>query len=862
MSEVTVKQFAEVVGIPVDRLLAQLGEAGLAVKKADETISDDEKMQLLGYLRGRRGEADAPSSEPRRITLTRKSVSEIKLPPVQTRPGQLKAPVRTVSVEVRKSRTYVKREEPNVGAPEAEVDRSQVEAERIAEELRRQAEVEALRLAEEEARKREEEARKAAETLKTETEARQREEETRRRPPSVVVSKAPEVAVVPEPAVVGANRDEKAGKKSKKRKERGGTPTNEPEAERDRAARYGRAELHISKDSASRRPHKKSRGVPQQAIKQHGFARPVGPVVKEVSIPETITVAELASRMSVKAAEVIKTMMKMGTLVTINQVIDQETASIVVAEMGHTPKLTREDALEDELTKAGAHEGEKMSRSPVVTVMGHVDHGKTSLLDYIRRAKVAVGEAGGITQHIGAYHVETEKGSITFLDTPGHEAFTAMRARGAKATDLVVLVVAADDGVMPQTKEAIVHARAGNVPIIVALNKIDKPEADPERVKNELVTHGVVPEEWGGDCMFVPVSAKTGKGVDDLLDAILLLSEVLELKAVREAPARGVVIESRLDKGRGPIATVLVQHGTLRRGDIILAGQEFGRVRAMLNEAGKPVNEAGPSTPVEILGLSAAPKAGEEAVVVPDERKAREIALFRQGKFRDVKLARQQSAKLENIFLQMEDGKVATVNIVLKADVQGSLEALSDSLTKLSTPEVRVKIIAGGVGGITESDANLAVASSAIVIGFNVRADSAARRLIEEEGIDLHYYSVIYDVIDEVKSAMTGMLKPEFKEIIVGLAQVRDVFRSPKFGAVAGCMVIEGTVKRNNSIRVLRDNVVIYVGELESLRRFKDDVSEVKNGVECGIAVKNYNDVQVGDQIEVYERQQVKRQIQ
>jgi len=858
MSEVTVKQFADVVGIPVDRLLAQLGEAGLAEKSADETISDDEKMQLLGYLRGRRGEGDAPSAEPRRITLTRKSVSEIKLPPAQTRPGQLKAPVRTVSVEVRKSKTYVKREGTPAAAGEADNAQMLIEAERIADEQRRQAELEVQRLADEEARKREAEAKQAEDAARAAAETRVREEEVARRPVAAVVPKAAAV-VVAAPQAADANRDDKAGKKGKKRKDRG-APAGQTEA--DRGARYGRAELHISKESALRRPNKRGRGMPEEAIKQHGFARPVGPVVKEVNITETITVAELASRMSVKAAAVIKTMMKMGTLVTINQVIDQETAAIVVTEMGHTPKLIREDALEDELAKAGHHEGERLPRSPVVTVMGHVDHGKTSLLDYIRRAKVASGEAGGITQHIGAYHVETAKGSITFLDTPGHEAFTAMRARGAKATDLVVLVVAADDGVMPQTKEAILHARAGNVPIVVALNKIDKPEADAERVKNELVTHGVVPEEWGGDCMFVPVSAKTGKGIDELLDAILLQSEVLELKAVRDAPARGVVIESRLDKGRGPVATLLVQHGTLRRGDIVLAGQEFGRVRAIIDEAGKMVQEAGPSTPVEILGLSAAPKAGEEAIVVPDERKAREIALFRQGKFRDVKLARQQSAKLENIFLQMEDGKVATVNIVIKADVQGSLEALSDSLTKLSTPEVRVKIIAGGVGGITESDANLAVASSAIVFGFNVRADSAARRRIEEEGIDLHYYSVIYEVIDEVKAAMTGMLKPEFKEVIVGLAQVRDVFRSPKFGAVAGCMVIEGTVKRNNPIRVLRDNVVIYEGELESLRRFKDDVSEVKNGVECGIAVKNYNDVQVGDQIEVYERQQVKRSIQ
>ncbi len=591
---------------------------------------------------------------------------------------------------------------------------------------------------------------------------------------------------------------------------------------------------------------------------QHGFNKPTAPIIREVSIPETITVGDLAQKMSVKVAEVIKVMINLGTMATINQVIDQETAAIVVEEMGHTPKLLNENALEDELTQTD-HSGELEHRPPVVTIMGHVDHGKTSLLDYIRTSKVAAGEAGGITQHIGAYHVETEKGMICFLDTPGHEAFTAMRARGAKATDIVVLVVAADDGVMPQTQEAIQHAKAANVPIVVAVNKIDKPQADPERVKQELSAKSVVPEEWGGDTMFVHVSAKTGQGIDQLLDAILLQSEVLELKTVRDAPARGLIIESRLDKGRGAVATMLVQHGTLRKGDMLLAGQEYGRIRAMLNENGVPLDEATPSIPVEILGLSGTPSAGDECVVVADERKAREIALFRQGKFREVKLARQKAAKLENMFSQMEAGQAVTLNVVLKADVNGSVEALNDALVKLSNNEVRVNIVASGVGGLTESDANLAVASSAIMIGFNVRADAGARRVVSEEGVDLRYYSVIYQAIDEVKQAISGMLKPEIKEQIIGLAEVREVFRSSKFGTVAGCLVMDGVIKRSNPIRVLRNNVVVFEGELESLRRFKDDVNEVKSGMECGIGVRHYNDIKEKDQIEVYERVEVAR---
>ncbi|MDH3317810.1 MAG: translation initiation factor IF-2, partial [Gammaproteobacteria bacterium] len=564
---------------------------------------------------------------------------------------------------------------------------------------------------------------------------------------------------------------------------------------------------------------------------------------------------------SLKAGELIKAMMNLGSMVTINQVLDQETASVVVEELGHRPKLLKEDAIEAEIHAPSQEEQlEESPRAPVVTIMGHVDHGKTSLLDYIRRTKVASGEAGGITQHIGAYHVETDRGAITFLDTPGHAAFTAMRARGAQATDVVVLVVAADDGVMPQTIEAVQHAKAAKVPIIVAVNKIDRPDADPERMRQELSNHEVIPEQWGGDAIFVDVSAKTGEGVDKLLESILVQAEVLELKARDSGPARGVVIESRVDKGRGPVASVLVQAGRLHRGDMLLAGQEFGRVRSLFDHAGKEIEYAGPSTPVEVLGLSGPANVGDDAIVVADERKAREIALFRQGKIREVRLAKQQAAKLDDVFEQLAEGEASSLNIVLKADVQGSVEALRDALVKLSGDEVKVNVVAAATGGISETDVNLAIASSAIIIGFNVRADSAARKLVENEGVDMHYFSVIYDVIDTVKQSITGMLSPEYKEEIVGIAEVRDVFRSKKFGAIAGCMVTEGAVKRNNPIRVLRDNVVIFEGELESLRRFKDDVSEVKSGTECGIGVKNYSDVSVGDQIEVFQRTEVARQ--
>ncbi len=634
-------------------------------------------------------------------------------------------------------------------------------------------------------------------------------------------------------------------------------------------AKKGGREEESSKTEreSNRRNQKDSKGGKGKQGKkgsalQQAFTKPVQAVNRDVVIGETITVAELANKMAVKATEIIKTMMKMGEMVTINQVIDQETAQLVAEEMGHKVILRKENELEEAVLEDRDPNAELVTRAPVVTIMGHVDHGKTSLLDYIRKAKVAAGEAGGITQHIGAYHVETDDGKmITFLDTPGHAAFTSMRARGAKATDIVVLVVAADDGVMPQTIEAIQHAKAAGVPIVVAVNKIDKPEANPDRVEQELLQHEVIAEKFGGETQFVYVSAKKGTGVDELLDAILLQSEVLELTAVKDGMASGVVIESYLDKGRGPVATILVQSGTLNRGDIVLCGFEYGRVRAMRDENGKEIESAGPSIPVEVLGLSGVPAAGDEATVVRDEKKAREVALYRQGKFRDVKLARQQKAKLENMFSNMAEGDVAELNVIVKADVQGSVEAIVQSLQELSTAEVKVKVVGSGVGGITETDATLAAASNAIVLGFNVRADASARRIIENENIDLRYYSIIYELLNEIKAAMSGMLQPEFKQEIIGLAEVRDVFRHPKFGAIAGCMVTEGIVKRNNPIRVLRDNVVIFEGELESLRRFKDDVGEVRNGMECGIGVKNYNDVKVGDQIEVFEVVEVKRSI-
>ncbi len=830
MSDVTVKQFADVVGIPVDRLIAQLGDAGLSMSKAEETISDDEKNQLLDHLRKSHGKAEPTEpGAPRKITLRRKTQSELRVSGTR---GQGK----TVSVEVRKKRTYVKRS-----------DILDEENRRLEKEAQEKAQEEAkLKAKEDEAQKKidDEKAEEDKQRLAVEEEAKKQVEEEEKRKAELDAAKQ---------AAIAKPEGETEKKKRKEQK---------PEGRGDKHTRYGRKELHVSGDKTGRRSKKKkkSRRVSVQGTTEHGFERPTAPVMREVAIPESISVADLAQKMSVKAAEVIKVMMGMGSMVTINQVLDQETSVIVVEEFGHKYTLVKDDAIEDVLIQEDEDvDVEEIARAPVVTIMGHVDHGKTSLLDYIRKSKVADAEAGGITQHIGAYHVDTDKGMISFLDTPGHAAFTAMRARGAKATDIIILVVAADDGVMPQTQEAIKHARAAEVPMIIAVNKMDKPEAQPDKVKQELVAEEVVPEDWGGDTMFVHVSAHTGEGVDELLDAILLQAEVLELKAPVDCPARGVVVESRLDKGRGPVATILVQRGTLKKGDMLIAGKVYGRIRAMLDENGKPIESAGPSIPVEILGLSSTPEAGDEASVVSDERKAREVAQFREDKQRDVRFARQQASKLENMFSMMENGEVNTLNLVIKADVQGSAEALNQSLNNLSTDEVKVNIVSSGVGGINESDVNLAAASNAVIFGFNVRADVTAKRLIEEENLDLHYYSVIYDVIDEVRKSLVGMLAPAFKEEITGLAEVRDVFRSAKLGAVAGCLVTEGAIKRNNPIRVLRDSVVIYEGELESLRRFKDDVNEVRSGTECGIGVLNYNDVKSGDQIEVFEKVQVTR---
>ncbi len=833
MTQVTVKELAQVVATPVERLLQQMREAGLSHTSAEQVVTDNEKQALLAHLKSSHG---AKVDEPRKITLQRKTTTKLKV-------GGSK----TISVEVRKKKTFVKRSAEEIEAEQ----RREAEEQRAAEEAARLK-------AEQDARERaEEEARRQAESVKPQGEAST---------PAAV-----EPAVSAEPAPVAVEPVAPAPERKKEEPRRVEKPRSDDDERRDRKHAQHRPSLktkaplartvRTGEDEADgfRRGGRGKSKLKKR--NQHGFQSPTGPVVREVSIGETITVAELAQQMSVKAAEVIKFMFKMGSPVTINQVLDQETAQLVAEELGHKVKLVSDNALEEQLAELLKFEGESVSRAPVVTVMGHVDHGKTSLLDYIRRAKVAVGEAGGITQHIGAYHVETERGMVTFLDTPGHAAFTAMRARGAKATDIVILVVAADDGVMPQTQEAVQHAKAAGVPIVVAVNKIDKPDANPDNIKNGLGALDVIPEEWGGDTPFIPVSAKMGTGVDELLEAVLLQAELLELKATPSAPGRGVVVESRLDKGRGPVATVLVQDGTLRQGDMVLCGVNFGRVRAMLDENGKPVKEAGPSIPVEILGLDGTPEAGDDLTVVADEKKAREVALFRQGKFREVKLARAHAGKLENIFETMGQDEKKTLNIVLKADVRGSLEALQGSLNGLGNDEVQVRVVGGGVGGITESDANLALASNAVLFGFNVRADAGARKIVEVEGLDMRYYNVIYDIIEDVKKALTGMLGSDVRENILGIAEVRDVFRSPKFGAIAGCMVTEGLVHRNRPIRVLRDDVVIFEGELESLRRFKDDVAEVRAGMECGIGVKSYNDVKVGDKIEVFEKVEVARSL-
>jgi translation initiation factor IF-2 len=838
MAEVTVSQFAEVLKVPVDRLLVQLDQAGIKVGGPDDRISDDAKLELLTHLRRSHG-SEEDGGAPRKITLKRKTQSELKLASVQGR-------ARTVNVEVRRKRTYIKRDvlEEQARHQQEEIDvkrREALEAERRETDRlenerreRERVEMENRRRAEEEQtrKKSQDEARRLAE-VRTREEAERREREQRRAPPEPARPRVVE-------AVAAAEEVD------------------------DKQTRYGRQELHVAGDVSSRYKKKrrlKTRTVGVGSDAPHGFEMPTAPMRREVAIGGTITVAELAQKMAVKATEVIKVLMNLGVMATINQPIEPETAVLVAEEMGHTAKVQRENQIEHELQGVPSAGGDEEPRPPVVTVMGHVDHGKTSLLDHIRRTKVAAGEAGGITQHIGAYHVETPKGVITFLDTPGHAAFTAMRARGAKATDVVVLVVAADDGVMPQTVEAIQHARAAGVPIVVAVNKIDKSDADPDRVRTELAKHEVIPEEWGGQNMFVKVSARTGEGIDQLLEAILLQAEVLELQAPRAGLASGVVIESSMEKGRGAVVTVLVKRGTLRMGDVILAGAEQGRVRAIFDENGQPLQEALPSMPVVVLGLSGAPNAGDDLLVVENERKAREVAVYRQGKFRDVKLAR-QTTRSEDVFSQIDGDKTGSIAIVLKADVQGSAEALRDALTNLSIDEIQVKVIASGVGGITVSDVQLASASKARIIGFNVRADAGAREALKETGVELRYYSIIYEAIDDVKQMMTGMLQPEIKEQILGIAQVRDVFRSSKFGVVAGCLVTEGTVRRNNPIRVLRDNVVIFEGALESLRRFKDDVNEVRAGTECGIGVKNYQDVRVGDQIECFARIEVARTLQ
>ncbi|MEP7182726.1 MAG: translation initiation factor IF-2 [Betaproteobacteria bacterium] len=860
MTHTTIEQFATELKMPAGALLEQLDKAGVAGKKEGDKLSEVDKTKLLEYLQKQHGAAGEPK---KKITLTRKQTTEIKA-------AGSTGKARTIQVEVRKKRVFVKRDETEA-APVVEEAVKPVIAPLITAEELASREAEEKKGQELIARQQEEVQQKQQQAVKRKTKKEQEAEEA-------AAKAAAEAVAAAEAAKAAEAAAEAAKAPAAKAKAPGEGTLHRPAAKPGEKARPVKKGAAFQEEAARRRALKLRGDVtagtptaagwrqPKVGHRRHdeeggeaGAALTAGPVVREVSVPETITVAELAHKMSVKATELIKVLMKLGQMVTINQVLDQETAMILVEEMGHKAipaKLDDPDAL---LAESEASTVEAEPRPPVVTVMGHVDHGKTSLLDTIRRARVASGEAGGITQHIGAYHVQTTKGVITFLDTPGHEAFTAMRARGAKVTDIVVLVVAADDGVMPQTKEAIAHAKAGNVPIVVAINKIDKPEANLERVKQELVAEGVIPEEYGGEVQFMPVSAKTGKGIDELLDALLLQAEVLELKAPKDAPAKGIVIESRLDKGKGPVATVLVHSGTLKRGDIVLAGAVFGRVRAMTDENGKAVPAAGPAIPVEIQGLSDVPLAGEDVMVLGDERKAREIALFRQGKFRDVKLAKQQAAKLENMFDQMAEDAIKSLALIVKADVQGSYEALSQALTKLSTGEVRVNIVHAAVGGITESDINLALASKAVVIGFNVRADVAARKLAEHSGVDIRYYNIIYDAVDEVKAALSGMLTPEKKEAQTGLVEVREVYKISKVGTVAGCYVLDGVVKRGSRVRLLRANVVIHDGELDSLKRFKDDVREVKGGFECGLSVKNFNDVEKGDQLEAYEIVEVSR---
>jgi len=840
MSQVTVKQLSEVVGATVERLLEQLKDAGIEVANAESEITDEQKFKLLDHLRSSHGKKASATTGKGKITLKRKSTASLK-----------SSGSKAVNVEIRKKRSISKLNETDTTDDAKEKEKADIQrllAEKEAREAERaEAETVAIEKSKEAAKQREDDAiaKKEAE-VKARIEAEQQAK-------VVADAKARGAAKLDAPKTAATADDRNKASQKPAAKGRGND------------TRYGRKELHVASGKKGR-GKKTSRKVlaAQNAEAKHAFEKPVEKIIYEVDIPETIKVSDLALKMSMKAGEMMKTMMTMGVMATINQVIDQETAILIVEELGHNANASSADDRENTLlASAGDELYDEKGRPPVVTIMGHVDHGKTSLLDHIREAKVASGEAGGITQHIGAYHVETDKGIITFLDTPGHAAFTSMRARGAQATDIVILVVAADDGVMPQTIEAIQHAKAAKVPLIVAINKIDKEGADPDRVKNELGSHEVIPEDWGGENMFVNVSAKTGEGIDDLLDAISLTAEVLEYTAPAKGPAQGLVVESTLDKGRGVMTTILVQKGALKKGDIVLAGQEYGRVRAMFDENGRQIDEAGPSIPVVVLGLSGTPSAGDQTQVMTDEKTARELADNRHHKTRDVKFAAQQQAKLDSLFTNLGKGEVKYLNILLKADVQGSLEAIKDSLMKLAADndEVDVAIVGSGVGGINDTDISLAAASNAIVFGFNVRADAAARKSVAERGVDMHYYSVIYDLIDEVKSSLTGMLDAKFREEIIGLAEVKDVFKSPKFGLIAGSIVTEGTIKKDQPIRVLRENVVIYEGELESLRHYKDAVNEVKSGTECGIGVKNYNDVKVGDQIEVFERVEVERKL-
>ena len=828
MSDTTVKQLATLVGISAEQLLSQMAGAGIDKSSQDDVVTDDEKQKLLAHIRSGQSKVAA---EPAKVTLRRKSTSTIK------------AGAGAVNVEVRKKRTYVHRDLTAEAEKQREIEEAKLrEAQEAEEQARREVEV-------------------AAQVAETEVSAEAPVVEESAPAVEAVVIEAPIVEPPPPPK-------EDDGRRHKKEPHARRDRPNDDDEPRRHGKPSGKRDDKRSKIAATddeRGPKMRGRRKPGKAAEElssHKFEKPAAPIIREVKISGPVTVAELANQMAVKSGELIKILMKMGVMATINQVLDEDTAVLVVEEMGHKIEVVADDALEQSvLDDYQELQGERAPRAPVVTVMGHVDHGKTSLLDRIRKSRVAAGEAGGITQHIGAYHVDTDNGMITFIDTPGHAAFTSMRARGAQVTDVVILVVAADDGVMPQTEEAVQHARAAGVPIVVAVNKIDKEEADPDRVKTELASREVIPEDWGGDVQFISVSAHTGQGIDELLEAVLLQSELLELTAVHEGQARGTVVESRLDRGRGPVATVLVQNGLLKVGDAILAGEQVGKVRALVDENGKQIKKAGPSIPVEILGLSGTPDAGDELMVLENERKAREVAEFRSERTRDAEHKRQQAQKLDQMFANMEAGEVSNLNIVLKTDVRGTLEALSAALLKLATDEVRVNLIAQGVGGITESDATLASSAGAIVLGFNVRADAGARQVIERDGIELRYYSVIYDIVDDVKAAMSGLLAPELREEIVGVAEVRDVFNSPKFGQIAGCMVVEGIVYRNKKIRVLRDNVVIYEGELESLRRFKDDVNDVRNGTECGIGVKNYTDVKPGDKIEVFDVREVARKI-